>query len=148
MQADVIAIERFGERDARACRERMIVAHHDHERIASVVLDVQLARIGVAGTDAEIGEAFVDGFDDAAARPLLEIDLHALVQRLERAQIFRQKFGDRRQGRHHPHIAEHAASMTGQFDADALDVAQHPARVMQQRFAGRRQCHAARVALE
>jgi hypothetical protein len=85
---------------------------------------------------------------DAAARPLFEVELDALVLQLERAQVLGQKFDDRRQIGHHPHIASHAARMAGQFDADIFDVAHDAARMMQQRFAGRRERHAARVALE
>ena len=87
MQADMIAVQRFGEGDTGAPRQRMIVAHHEHQRVVPIVRDVQVVRVGVAGTDAEIDEAVVDGFDHAAARPLFEVELDALVLQLERAQI-------------------------------------------------------------
>ena len=60
----MIAVERLGECDAGARRQRMIVAHHEHQRVTPIVRDVEIMRVRVAGADAEIGEAVVDEYPD------------------------------------------------------------------------------------
>lgn len=66
----------------------------------------------------------------------------------EDAQVFRQELHD---GRHigvDAYMAAHAIGVLGQLALHALQAIQHVARVVQQAFAGRSECHATAVAIQ
>ena len=56
----------------------MIWPHHDDEMIVAIVKRLKIARLGLAGADADFGSTFLDAPDHISARTLLQIDLQQL----------------------------------------------------------------------
>jgi hypothetical protein len=74
MQADMVEVERVGEQQVIALRQRVIRAHHHDQIIGAVMKRLEAARLGLAGADADFGGAFLDAPHHLPARPLLQID--------------------------------------------------------------------------
>ena len=124
-------VEHLCEGDLRALGERVVARDHQHEAVLAERIGLERARIDGAGNDAEIADAFGDQADDLVAEPFLQVDADMRVSGEKRAQRLRQEFGERIGVGEHPDLAGEAARIGAEVLAQALDLAQNRARVLQ-----------------
>ena len=96
----------------------------------------------MAGDDAEVGDPFGDQAHDLVAEALLQVDADIGMGGEERAQRLRQELGQRIGIGEHPDLAGEPAGIGPEVLAQPLGLAQHRARVLEQRAAGLRRRHA------
>jgi hypothetical protein len=82
MQTDMVLLQRVPKGDAAPAGKRIVGAHHDDEPIGAIRQTPQPLGFDVIRADADFGEARGNPFDDAGARPFLEVDLDGRMPRI------------------------------------------------------------------
>ena len=83
VQADVVELERVGERHRRQRRERVPLRHHHDQPVAPVRNHLEILGARRAGDDADVGLPVEDGAHDVVAEALAQVDVDVGVRRQE-----------------------------------------------------------------
>ena len=105
--------------------------HHEHKTVTAERISLERAGIDRAGDDADVGDVLGKETDDFVAQAFFQIDADVRVRGEERAQRFRQEFGQGVGVGEHANLAGEPAAVSAQSSCRRSDCAEDGARVLE-----------------
>ena len=148
MHAHMVFVERVGKGDAPALGEAVLFGRHEHQSVGAEMDELQAFGFDIAGHDADVGAAVAHRAHDLGIGAFLQIHIHVGVLGQKAREHFGHEVGHGGGVGKHAHMAAQAAAVFVEVALQALGLLQHDACMVQKRFAGRGEAHAARFAVK
>jgi hypothetical protein len=148
IQADPLLVERVGEGDRRAARERMARRQHEDQLVAAEFAHVQVAGVRSPHEQADVGAALAQRRHHLAGGLLLHVDVHAGLQLRVLREQRRQELVDGGRAGTQADVARDALAQVGQLADQVVHLLQQRQAAAHEGVAGRRGHQAARPPLE